>query len=109
MQIGKEFNIPGHCPNKWPQEPEFKRAMLEFYDSCFNLHLKLMDVIGTGLGLNGGFFNQFCGNSDCILRLLHYPKVKKSILDRDGQTRAGYLCLTQGAFGLWDDHLAVSR
>jgi isopenicillin N synthase-like dioxygenase len=83
--------------------------MVDFYQKCFLLHLNVMDSLAIGLGLGTGFFEPYCNAQDNNLRLLHYPKVKKSILDRDGQTRAGYLYLTQGAFGLWDDHLAVSR
>jgi isopenicillin N synthase-like dioxygenase len=42
-----------------------------------------------GLGLGPSFFHKFCDKKEHNLRLLHYPAVEKSILDKESQARAG--------------------
>ncbi|KAJ3373734.1 hypothetical protein HDU91_004270 [Kappamyces sp. JEL0680] len=48
-----------------------------------------MNAIALGLGLADGYFERFCDKMDHNLRLLHYPKVARAILDRDHQSRTG--------------------
>jgi isopenicillin N synthase-like dioxygenase len=88
MEIGKEPS--SDFQNNWPEsDPSFRTVMMDFYDSCHELHLQVMDSIGLGLGLSQGFFTKFCDSKEHNLRLLHYPEVEKNVLDRPNQTRAG--------------------
>jgi isopenicillin N synthase-like dioxygenase len=81
LEIGKEPSPT--FQNNWPQhDPDFRPTMMQFFKDCHLLHLDVMDSIGLGLGLERGFFHPFCNQMDHNLRLLHYPSVDMSVLDK---------------------------
>lgn len=89
LEIGKEPATK--YENQWPNQydPEFKKTMVGFFNECHNVHLSVMEALAIGLKLHPGYFNAFCDNRDHNLRLLHYPSVPKTVLDKKDQTRAG--------------------
>ncbi|KAF8897759.1 hypothetical protein BD779DRAFT_1608274 [Infundibulicybe gibba] len=90
MEIGRDWE--SEWKNQWPQEtdaPHFKRTMLDFYQTCHNLHVHVMRSIALGLGLEEQFFDRKIDEQCHNLRLLSYPPIKRSILEGDGQARAG--------------------
>jgi isopenicillin N synthase-like dioxygenase len=93
MEIGRD-GVPGQ-PNQWPDKldsagEEFTRIMRAFFDMCKDLHIKVMQAIALGMGLDEHFFDSFTDGGDNTLRLLHYPPVSKRVFkDNPGQVRAG--------------------
>jgi isopenicillin N synthase-like dioxygenase len=49
----------------------------------------VLSAIAIGLGIAPRHFDQYCNKKDNNLRLLHYPAVPKSALDKADQARAG--------------------
>lgn len=89
FEIGNEQD--SKYQNRWPkQQPKLKETMLGFFDECQELHMRVMSSIALGLGLPKAFFNEYCDQGDNNLRLLHYPSIPRSLLDRKDQSRAGY-------------------
>ncbi|TPX31081.1 hypothetical protein SmJEL517_g05526 [Synchytrium microbalum] len=88
LEIGREPS-PNNYVNNWPKNPEFKKTMMEFFESAHLLHLEIMNALALSLNLGNRFFDEFCGAKDHNLRLLHYPAVPKNLLDKDGHSRAG--------------------
>jgi isopenicillin N synthase-like dioxygenase len=88
LEIGKEPSTDFH--NNWPaHDPSFRPAMMRFFADCHALHLDVLDAVALGLGLTPRFFVPFCDKMDHNLRLLHYPGVPRSLLDKGEQARAG--------------------
>jgi len=88
LEIGKEPSTDFH--NNWPaHDPSFRPAMMRFFADCHALHLDVLDAVALGLGLSPRFFVPFCDKMDHNLRLLHYPGVPRSLLDKGEQARAG--------------------
>ncbi|KAH6663733.1 hypothetical protein B0J14DRAFT_661933 [Halenospora varia] len=91
LEIGSE---PGHYPvkndvNVWPSSlPGFKEKMSWFYKRCDDLHQDLLEAIALGLGIKKDFFRGI-KNGDHVLRLLHYPSVEKSYMEKEGAVRIG--------------------
>lgn len=91
LEIGSE---PGDYPEKqdiniWPEHLEgFKEKMTWFYKRCDDLHHKLLSAIAEGLGIQRDFFRTI-KNGDHVLRLLHYPSVEKSFMEKEGAVRIG--------------------
>lgn len=82
-------------PNRWPDEidaagAEFKKDMVAFHDICKEVHVQVMRAVALGLGLNEHWFDEYSDGGDNTLRLLHYPKVAKSVFKANAkQVRAG--------------------
>ena len=97
MEIGKEGD--GEFPNRWPTEEAdsndeegqlFTQTMKDFFVICKELHIKLMQAIALGMGLDEHFFDSYTDGGDNNLRLLHYPSVQRSVFrQKKGQVRAG--------------------
>lgn len=92
MEIGREGE-PGH-PNNWPSGDEeaanFKATMLEFFETCKDLHVEVMRAIAVGMGLSQSYFDSYTDVGDNTLRLLHYPGTPKSVFSSNKfQVRAG--------------------
>ncbi|KXN89520.1 1-aminocyclopropane-1-carboxylate oxidase [Leucoagaricus sp. SymC.cos] len=90
MEIGRDWD--SEWKNMWPREvdaPGFKQTMLEFYQTCHNLHVDVMRSIAFGLNLEERFFDDKINEQCHNLRLLSYPPVKRVILEGEGQARAG--------------------
>ncbi|GLB34027.1 putative 2OG-Fe(II) oxygenase [Lyophyllum shimeji] len=90
MEIGRDWDA--EWKNQWPQEsdaPGFKRTMLDFYQTCHDLHASVMRSIALGLNLEEGFFDSKINEQCHNLRLLSYPPIKTALLQGEGQARAG--------------------
>ncbi|KAG6821525.1 hypothetical protein H0H93_000034 [Arthromyces matolae] len=90
MEIGRDWG--SEWKNQWPQEdhaPLFKKTMLDFYQTCHNLHIYVMRSIALGLDLPENFFDNKINEQCHNLRLLSYPPIKTSLLEGEGQARAG--------------------
>lgn len=93
IEIGKE-NEPDH-PNQWPDKIDaegeaFTKLMQSFFSTCDEFHVKVMQAIALGMGLDEHFFDPYTNGGDHTLRLLHYPAVHKSVFENNpDQVRAG--------------------
>jgi len=90
MEIGRDWD--SEWQNRWPREsdvPGFKDTMLGFYQECHKLHVQIMRSIALGLELDEKFFDDKIDQQCHNLRLLSYPPIKRSLLEREGQARAG--------------------
>ncbi|KAG8630042.1 hypothetical protein KVT40_001661 [Elsinoe batatas] len=89
MEIGREGEAG--LPNHWPEgEEEWKEWMLGFFDKCKGLHVEVMRAIAVGLGIEEGWFDQYCDGGDNTLRLLHYPAVSSEVFKKNPiKVRAG--------------------
>ncbi|KAF6762145.1 hypothetical protein DFP72DRAFT_878117 [Ephemerocybe angulata] len=89
-EIGREYD--SEWQNQWPRAydaPLFKHTMLDFFQTCHNLHVDVMRSIALGLDLGESFFDDKIQDQCHNLRLLSYPPIKSSLLVNDGQARAG--------------------
>lgn len=93
MEIGRD-DVDG-LPNRWPDHiddegKDFKQVMQSFFQTCKDLHTKVMRAIALGMNLPESFFDEFVDAGDNNLRLLHYPPVSKDVFrSNPGQVRAG--------------------
>ncbi len=90
MEIGRDWDKT--YKNYWPQEsdaPAFKRTILDFFQTCHELHVLVMRSIALGLRLEENFFDSKIHEQYHNLRLLSYPPIKTQLLRGDGQARAG--------------------
>ncbi|KAF8969503.1 Clavaminate synthase-like protein [Flammula alnicola] len=90
MEIGRDFDSV--WKNRWPSEqlaPGFKQTMLDFYETCHELHVHVMRSIALGLDLKEHFFDEQIDEKCHNMRLLSYPPVKTGLLQHEGQARAG--------------------
>ncbi|KAF8913765.1 Clavaminate synthase-like protein [Gymnopilus junonius] len=90
MEIGRDWDST--WKNQWPSEdavPGFKQNILDFYETCHELHVQVMRSIALGLDLQEHFFDHKIDEKCHNLRLLSYPAMKSSLLKDDGQARAG--------------------
>ncbi|ETW84068.1 hypothetical protein HETIRDRAFT_314440, partial [Heterobasidion irregulare TC 32-1] len=90
MEIGRDWDTT--WKNRWPQEsavPGFKQTMLEFFQTCHELHVFVMRSIALGLDLEEAYFDNKIDQQYHNLRLLSYPPIKTSLLQKEGQARAG--------------------
>ncbi|KAI0005086.1 hypothetical protein BJV74DRAFT_324444 [Russula compacta] len=89
MEIGRDWDDT--WKNHWPQEndaPRFKQTMLDFFQTCHELHVVVMRAIALGLDLDEMFFEDKIDEQSHNLRLLSYPPIRTSLL-KEGQARAG--------------------
>lgn len=90
MEIGREWDKTWW--NCWPAEdaaPGFKSTMLEYFQTCHELHVIVMRAIALGLELEENHFDRLIDEQYHNLRLLSYPPIKASLLEQEGQARAG--------------------
>lgn len=90
MEIGRDWDET--WKNQWPQEtevPRFKHTMLDFYQTCHDLHVHVMRAIALGLQLEESFFDKLIDEQCHNLRLLSYPPIRTNLLEKEGQARAG--------------------
>ena len=90
MEIGRDWDKT--YKNYWPQEadaPGFKRTMLDFFQTCHELHVLVMRSIALGLRLEETFFDDKIHEQYHNLRLLSYPPIKTQLLNAEGTARAG--------------------
>jgi isopenicillin N synthase-like dioxygenase len=90
FDIGKEVDdsTDEEASTPWPTElsssgaddptPDFQRILLQYFQECDALQLRLLKLIGIGLGIpDPDFFVNQCNQQHCNLRLLHYPELSK--------------------------------
>ncbi|PCH41193.1 Clavaminate synthase-like protein [Wolfiporia cocos MD-104 SS10] len=90
MEIGRDWDKTWR--NYWPQEsaaPGFRHTMLEFFQTCHDLHILIMRAIAIGLDLDELFFEDKIHEQYHNLRLLNYPPIRRQLLQQEGQARAG--------------------
>ncbi|KAI0036733.1 Clavaminate synthase-like protein [Vararia minispora EC-137] len=90
MEIGRDWDKTWR--NMWPLEadvPGFKQTMLQFFQTCHELHTYIMRAIAVGLDMEEMYFEDRINEQYHNLRLLSYPPIKTSLLTKDGQARAG--------------------
>ncbi len=90
MEIGRDWDKT--YKNYWPREvdaPGFKRSMLDFFQTCHELHVLVMRSIALGLRLEETFFDSKIHEQYHNLRLLSYPPIKTQLLCGEGTARAG--------------------
>jgi len=90
MEIGRDWDKTWR--NHWPQEsnaPGFKQTMLDFFQTCHEIHSVVMRAIALGLDLGETFFDDKINEQYHNLRLLSYPSIKTSLLNKEGQARTG--------------------
>lgn len=73
MDIGESDDM------EWP--PGLREPMLQYFEDCFRLNLRLLAFIEIGLGLDSGFLVKRCDGRHCNLRLLHYPELPRATED----------------------------
>ncbi|XP_078680795.1 uncharacterized protein LOC144915878 [Branchiostoma floridae x Branchiostoma belcheri] len=90
------FNImpPLTVGQTWPAEvPEFEPIMMDFYNSCHVLAMRLLEIIAKGLAIKDvdGFLRKFQyigkGGNGTNLRSLRYPPVPEVV--KENQIRCG--------------------
>ncbi|XP_013409674.1 UPF0676 protein C1494.01-like [Lingula anatina] len=102
IPIGREMEsfdaIPGGAYNQlWPGIPNFEKDVVEFHRTCAKLSLRMLKLIGMGLGLEDQNELLAChtnlvnwrDNSSTTLRLLTYPPYTEKEDLTPGQTRCG--------------------
>ncbi|KAG6335108.1 hypothetical protein ID866_3977 [Astraeus odoratus] len=90
MEIGRDWDPV--WKNKWPKEsdlPGFKSTMLQFFQTCHELHMVVMKSIALGLDLKEDYFDNKINQQYHNLRLLSYPPIRTKLLSQEGQARAG--------------------
>ena len=73
--------------NRWPDQPGFRGAMLDYFGRAHRLGLALHRALARDLGVAPGFFDDKLSKPMAVLRLLHYPAAPAGA--RPGQLGAG--------------------
>ncbi len=75
QQLGAaEYSGLGLTPNVWPDLPEFRTPVLDYYAAVTRLGRGLAEVFSELLGQPRGFINDHSGpTAQRTMRLLHYP------------------------------------
>ncbi|KAJ5798352.1 Oxoglutarate/iron-dependent dioxygenase [Penicillium pulvis] len=71
-------------PNKWPSEsdlPGYQKTMDEFFFSCGDLTLVLLESMATALNLDPKVFTSRCTNEASTIRINHFPPIERATLD----------------------------
>ena len=66
--------LPLHGPNKWPADmPWLREAAEAYFMSAWALGERLLKVFARALGVEEGYFLQYCKTPMVQARLFHYP------------------------------------
>jgi isopenicillin N synthase-like dioxygenase len=96
FNIGKEVNPEENSEadkssvvlNQWPpQQDNFRRTVLEFYQACTNVTDTICHAFAIALDLPESFFSDTHNEQPHTLRLLHYPPLER--VPELEQVRAG--------------------
>ncbi|MDB5726332.1 MAG: 2OG-Fe(II) oxygenase [Novosphingobium sp.] len=81
-------------PNLWPDMPEFRNDVLEYYQHIKDVGHKLFGAFALALGLDETYFAEFLRHPPSQLRLIHYP-FNEAADDRPGiGAHTDYECFT---------------
>ncbi len=89
-------------PNQWPAGlPQFRPTMTAYFDALTGVAIRLMRAMAEALGLPPSWFDPFCADPMCVLRLLHYPPQppNPAATEKGVGTHTDWGCLTL----LWQD------
>jgi len=82
--------------NLWPDQPGFRQAMLDYFETALDIGRRLHMAFATDFGLPNSFFEDKLNRPLATLRLLHYPP-QPDVVEK-GQMGAGahtdYGCVT---------------
>ncbi|KAG8883056.1 hypothetical protein FRB97_007321 [Tulasnella sp. 331] len=93
IEIGRDWDST--WKNQWPPSTgptglsKFKPTFLDFFQTCHNLHARVMQSVALGLDLPQTFFDDKIQEQYHNMRLLNYPSVDTRLLKSEGQARAG--------------------
>lgn len=83
FELGNEHER--RLQNIWPAEsalPGFRAFFTAFFETCYQLELRLLRAMAVGMGLDdAGFFVDYHRGRNNQVRLLHYPPVDEALLD----------------------------
>ncbi|NDJ23261.1 isopenicillin N synthase family oxygenase [Nostoc sp. B(2019)] len=69
-----KLNHPFHQPNQWLQsQPEFHKAMLQFFTACHASTLKVLEALAITLKLPQSYFAELHSEQNHAVGLHHYP------------------------------------
>lgn len=74
------------CPDNTTL-PAFKANVDKFYAHCLTLGLNVLKCLAIVMKLGDTFFDKITLRADPQLRLLHYPSIKRSEIERPGHGR----------------------
>ena len=70
--------LPLHGPNKWPADmPWLREAAEAYFKEAWALGERLLKVFAVALGVEEGYFLQYCKSPMVQARLFHYPPQEK--------------------------------
>ena len=78
---------PFRARNLWPDVPQFRATMLDYFDRMWALGVTLHRAFALDLGLDPAFFDDKFKKPMATLRLLHYPPTDRPL--QQGQLGAG--------------------
>jgi isopenicillin N synthase-like dioxygenase len=79
--------VPFRAANLWPEMPDFRDTMLDYFDRVWRLGRDLHRGFALDLGLEPDYFETRLDRPNATLRLLHYPQ--SSTPPSEGQLGAG--------------------
>ena len=82
FDLGKENDTI--TPNIWPPEtdlPGFRDFFVRFYETCYELEVRLLEAVSIGLGVETDYLTSFHKEKDNQIRLLHYPSVDAELFE----------------------------
>ncbi|SEF62805.1 isopenicillin N synthase family dioxygenase [Marinobacterium lutimaris] len=75
---------PFRGPNFWPEMPDWREQMLEYFDACVELGRLIHRGLSLDLGVDEQFFARHLANPLATLRMLRYPASADAVKRDDG-------------------------
>ena len=72
---------PFRARNLWPDVPQFRTTMLDYFDRAWALGITLHRAFALDLGIDATFFDDKFKKPMATLRLLHYPPIDRPPMD----------------------------
>ncbi len=66
----------GGYENRWPEEVAMNEDMKHYIDLLEGCRVEMQHVLALALGEKEDFFDAMTKEGDCLLRAIHYPKIK---------------------------------
>ncbi|KIX07596.1 uncharacterized protein Z518_02249 [Rhinocladiella mackenziei CBS 650.93] len=74
------------CPDE-SELPGFKSTLDSFYGQCLNLAMNVLKCLAMVMQLGDDFFEGITQHADPQLRLIHYPPLDRSVIEKQGHAR----------------------